>query len=365
MKCFSLIQANGLDERFNQTLLQAMLVKCVNTKQTDWDEAVDSCVFAYNTSRHETTTFTPYELMLGRKAYLPVDVKGSPDKHLTLKEVDYSTEAIEQQFKKKNELLVAAKEKIKAAQVKQKHYYDLKRYKPGVYTLGSQVLLKDHRQKKRKGGKLQFRWLGPFCVTKKLNKGLYVITDAKNGKSQWSSSCTIPHVSYHMSQFKPNRSRSPHHSRTFSPHHSRTFSPHHSRTFSPHRSRSFSPHRSRSFSPHRSRSFSPHRSRSFSPYPSRSISPHRSRSFSPHRFRSFSPHRSRSFSPHHSQPEEMSMWSLVNSVHAKSLSPLDSLDFLDQDSILGFKVEVCMRLQEFITVICMCATVQLIGFFFR
>ena len=47
-----------------------------------------------------------------------------------------------------------AREKIKAAKVKQKHYYDLRRYKPGVYALGS---LNDHTRKTRKGGKLQVR----------------------------------------------------------------------------------------------------------------------------------------------------------------------------------------------------------------
>ena len=135
-----------------------MLVKCVNTKQTDWDEAMESCVFAYNTFRHETTTITPYEIMFGREAYLPIDVRGSPKKHLHQQEKnsDDLTEAIQKQFVKRNDLLVMAKEKIKAAQVKQKHYYDLKPYKPGVYALGSQVLLKDHTRKKRKGGKLQF-----------------------------------------------------------------------------------------------------------------------------------------------------------------------------------------------------------------
>ena len=64
-----------------------MLVKCVNTKQTDWDEAIESCVFAYITSRHET----------GRKAYLPIDVRGSPKKHLSQQEKisDDLTEAIQ------------------------------------------------------------------------------------------------------------------------------------------------------------------------------------------------------------------------------------------------------------------------------
>ena len=40
---------------------------------------------------------------------------------------------------KRIDFLVMAKGKIRAAQVKQKHFCDLKRYKPGMYALGSQT----------------------------------------------------------------------------------------------------------------------------------------------------------------------------------------------------------------------------------
>ena len=46
-------QANVLDERFNQTL-QNMLVKFVQSKKSSWSSFLDTCVFAYNTSRHES-----------------------------------------------------------------------------------------------------------------------------------------------------------------------------------------------------------------------------------------------------------------------------------------------------------------------
>ena len=50
------LQANGLDERFNQTL-QSMLVKFVAEKQKHWDDFLDTCTFAYNTSVHESALF--------------------------------------------------------------------------------------------------------------------------------------------------------------------------------------------------------------------------------------------------------------------------------------------------------------------
>ncbi|KAL5475728.1 hypothetical protein EMCRGX_G025577 [Ephydatia muelleri] len=69
-------QVNGLDERFNQTL-QNMLVKYVSSKKDMWSHYLDTCAFAYmyNTSRHDSTKYTPFMLMFGRRATLPIDVE--------------------------------------------------------------------------------------------------------------------------------------------------------------------------------------------------------------------------------------------------------------------------------------------------
>ena len=71
---FPFMQLNGLDERFNQTL-QSMLVKAAKDLKHIWDEFIDAAVFAYNTSCHESTHHTPFEIMFGRKALLPVEVE--------------------------------------------------------------------------------------------------------------------------------------------------------------------------------------------------------------------------------------------------------------------------------------------------
>ena len=67
------VQANGLDERFNQTL-QRMLVKAITGQNELWDEFIDSAVFAYLSSCHESSCYAPFEVMFGRKAVLPFDV---------------------------------------------------------------------------------------------------------------------------------------------------------------------------------------------------------------------------------------------------------------------------------------------------
>ena len=51
-------QTNGLVERYNATL-QHSLIKLVNENQTDWDAHLDGVLFAYRTSVHKSTGFTP------------------------------------------------------------------------------------------------------------------------------------------------------------------------------------------------------------------------------------------------------------------------------------------------------------------
>lgn len=67
-------QANGLDERWNQTLKQ-MIVKYTSERKEQWDTFLDTCVFAYNTAKHESSSYSPFELMFGRKAILPIDIE--------------------------------------------------------------------------------------------------------------------------------------------------------------------------------------------------------------------------------------------------------------------------------------------------
>ena len=66
-------QANGQVERFNRTL-ESMLSKVVNENQRDWDTHLPKALFAYRTSLHESTGFSPFFVNYGRSAILPIDV---------------------------------------------------------------------------------------------------------------------------------------------------------------------------------------------------------------------------------------------------------------------------------------------------
>ena len=51
-----------------------MLVRFVTDKQKHWNEFLDTCTFAYNTLVHESALFSPFEIMFGHKATLPIDL---------------------------------------------------------------------------------------------------------------------------------------------------------------------------------------------------------------------------------------------------------------------------------------------------
>ena len=63
-------QTNGLIEQFNQTL-QRSLLKMVKQNENEWENYLDSVLFAYRTSKQASTKFSPFFLLYGREPRLP------------------------------------------------------------------------------------------------------------------------------------------------------------------------------------------------------------------------------------------------------------------------------------------------------
>lgn len=66
-------QGNGQCERFNQTL-HNLLRTLSQSKKRRWVEYLPKVVFAYNTTEHASTGYSPYFLVFGQSPKLPVDI---------------------------------------------------------------------------------------------------------------------------------------------------------------------------------------------------------------------------------------------------------------------------------------------------
>ncbi|KAG6930496.1 hypothetical protein G0U57_003644, partial [Chelydra serpentina] len=66
-------QSNGLVERFNGTL-KMMLKTFMNQHPQDWDKYLPHLLFAYREVPQESTGFSPFELLYGRRVRGPLDL---------------------------------------------------------------------------------------------------------------------------------------------------------------------------------------------------------------------------------------------------------------------------------------------------
>ena len=117
-------------------------------------------------SRQDSTLFTPFVLLFGQKATLPIDIniERKCTKELIddvdLADVNKSNEEI-------TRLLQKAKANIRNAQRKQKEYYDKKRANLLCFRAGALILVKDFTRKKHKGGKLDATYVAwTICYQK-------------------------------------------------------------------------------------------------------------------------------------------------------------------------------------------------------
>src|ERR1043166_10299807 len=163
-------QTNGLVERFNRTLCEA-LAKVIE-KENEWDKYIKSVLFAYRTIKHNTTKRTPFFMVYGREAILPID-EIDEDREISEKEsLLKRVYEIINLNENRNEVL----EIIKRSQEKQKERHD-KKIIEDKFEIGDKVLLKDTAKEKQWSGKLSQKWKGPYYIHQIIGKGVYKLRD--------------------------------------------------------------------------------------------------------------------------------------------------------------------------------------------
>ena len=179
-------QANGLDERLNQTLINS-LTKFAQEDHIMWNKNLLEVVYAYNTAVQDSSKFTPFEAMFGRVARLPVYFIATTNYDADAKVkvfVDAADEKEQELASKCQKTEDAIKQNIEVAQRKQEMYYDQKHSAASCFSVGSLVLNRDFTRKKRRGGKLDYRWEGPYVISSSLGNGLFSLKELKESKVQ-------------------------------------------------------------------------------------------------------------------------------------------------------------------------------------
>ncbi|GJX80033.1 putative reverse transcriptase domain-containing protein [Tanacetum coccineum] len=179
-------ETDGQSERTIQTL-EDMLRACVIDFGKGWVKHLPLAEFSYNNSYHASIKAAPYEALYGRKCRSPVCWAEVGEAQLTGPELIQET----------TEKIVLIKQRMQAAQDRQKSYADRKR-KPMEYEVGDRVMLKVSPWKGvvrfGKRGKLNPRYVGPFKVIAKVGKVAY--------KLELPQELSRVHHTFHVSNLK-------------------------------------------------------------------------------------------------------------------------------------------------------------------
>ena len=158
-------QTDGLCERFN-SILKLLLRMRVNSEKDDWDDQLPSVLLSYRISKQETTGVSPFELMYGREANLPVDVQGEGGE-VERKPVGGPAQYLNELKERHEHLKNLVENRVQKAQEKQKKNYDSRHRveKYSDFVIGELVLLKNHRARG-----LDSKYVGPYRVVRLLEE---------------------------------------------------------------------------------------------------------------------------------------------------------------------------------------------------
>ena len=166
-------QGNGLVEKFNR-VIASMLSMYVDSKHTDWDVFVPYVVAAYNMTPHTSTKMSPFYMLYGREARLPVDVALRPRQPLEAPDMEeYRRELVEG-------LRIAhecGREALRKSQQQREARMENGKNVP-VFQEGDQVMVKTPAlQSAGPTKKLLHLWQGPFRVLRRMGHNTYQVSE--------------------------------------------------------------------------------------------------------------------------------------------------------------------------------------------
>ncbi|XP_015970880.1 uncharacterized protein LOC107494337 [Arachis duranensis] len=164
-------QTNGQAEAANRVVLQAIKRKLDNAKG-EWAELIPEILWSYNTTVHNTMGETPFKLVYGSEALIPVEI-GVPTLRAELysEQHNISTRKVELDMAEEDREIAAIRQRAQKQLKERKHN---KRVVPRTFSEGDLVLRRtEEARRPHSHGKLAANWEGPFRVSKVVGMGAY------------------------------------------------------------------------------------------------------------------------------------------------------------------------------------------------
>jgi transposase InsO family protein len=156
-------QGNGVVERGNKDLGNALRAALLNRDDTDWDLVLPYLTRSIRGMPHSLTGETPNYLMFGRELTLP-DTLVSGVEETSISREEYAV-LIHNRMTEAYDTLREKQANIRLADHQQ----------PPAFEVGDQVWLKNKRHKKNTTAKLQPKWIGPYKILEANSNHTYLI----------------------------------------------------------------------------------------------------------------------------------------------------------------------------------------------
>ncbi|XP_012850074.1 PREDICTED: uncharacterized protein LOC105969843 [Erythranthe guttata] len=170
-------QANGQVEVVNRVIIES-IKKRLDRAKGNWVDELHSVLWAYRTSPKEATGETPFSLVHGSEAVIPLEV-GIPSRRVkNFSEVD-NGERLRADLDLAEELREQAAIRMEVSKARMKNAYDRK-VRKRHFQVGDLVLKQADALKAT--GKMEPNWEGPYVVKKILKGGAYELATATGNK---------------------------------------------------------------------------------------------------------------------------------------------------------------------------------------
>ncbi|XP_072074122.1 uncharacterized protein [Arachis hypogaea] len=158
-------QSNGLAEAANKVVLQALRKKLDDAKGL-WAELIPEVLWAYNTTAHSTTKETPFRLVYGSEAMIPMEISQDSIRMLA----EHHDEARQAELDLIEKIRETSAVRHRALQQQLSRRYAHKARRPSSH------------------GKLAATWDGPYRVYEVLGRGAYKLEELDGTKipSTWN-----------------------------------------------------------------------------------------------------------------------------------------------------------------------------------